>query len=69
MFEVGNASALRDGPKRKGFVVSPQIIIAVMGVTGAGKSFFIRQLIANDEVKVGEVGEGSRLSKTIHGPI
>jgi Fe-S cluster assembly ATPase SufC len=29
------------------------VVIAVMGITGAGKSYFIRQITGNDEVTVG----------------
>lgn len=38
-------------PRRRSIV--PEIVVAVMGVTGAGKSSFIRRLTGNDEVVVG----------------
>ncbi|CZR64341.1 uncharacterized protein PAC_14239 [Phialocephala subalpina] len=39
-------------PRRRS--VNPEVVVAVMGVTGAGKSSFIRRLTANDEVIVGD---------------
>jgi len=38
-------------PRRR--CLSPEVVVAVMGVTGAGKSSFIRRLTANNEVVVG----------------
>jgi hypothetical protein len=39
-------------PKRRSIV--HEVAVAVMGVTGAGKSSFIRKVTCNDEVRVGE---------------
>jgi hypothetical protein len=39
-------------PKKRS--ITREVVVAVMGVTGAGKSSFIRKVTGNDEVRVGE---------------
>ena len=42
---------------------SREVIVAVMGVTGAGKSSFIRRLAANDDVQVGHSLQSSKTER------
>ena len=41
----------RQKPKRRRGI--PEVVVAVMGVTGAGKSSFIRRVTGNDNVLIG----------------
>jgi GTP-binding protein EngB required for normal cell division len=47
-------------PRRRS--IAPEVVVAVMGVTGAGKSSFIRRITANDEVVVGKGLQSGRTS-------
>lgn len=49
--------------KRLSFV--PEVAVAIMGVTGAGKSSFIRKVTANEEVQVGDSLRSSTIMKLV----
>jgi hypothetical protein len=57
-------SPIRHKPRKQSLV--PEVVVAVMGVTGAGKSSFIRRVTEDEEV---HVGRGLQSSKNIPGSV
>jgi predicted GTPase len=52
--QTTEAPAVLEAHKSKRLSFVPEVTVAIMGVTGAGKSSFIRKVTANEEVQVGD---------------